>query len=188
MWGEESVMPTSAKSWVVMAALAVLAGCSSQEGGPPRLAGSGRLEVGVERAAVGSRGTLYCTTVSRGMMSDGQNVLQIVEPSGGLGEKVKLEPSTAEIKAIAADGRGKLYLGVKEGGKDQIWVLPEDARGVVYIAASDGDIRLRGYDAAGTLLFNVVEQALDRSPERLLVGRDDRLYALLGQKMLVFRP
>ena len=294
-------MPISARKWVVVAAFAVLAGCSSsREGEPPRLTQSCRLQVGVERATIGSRGTLYCTTSSRGMTSDGQNVLQIIEPSGSLGDKVKLEPTSAEIKAIAADGRGKLYLAVKEGGKDQVWVLPEDARGdkvtpqakltpdlpgslnglavdregdvlyvlcgdnwvvkmktdgsvaqrielpgdnrpeegavdaagnlyvrrssgpvvkikpdgtmdkewaksaaaahesvqalavdsrgVVYISASDGDIRLRGYDANGALLFNIVEEALERTPERLLLGRDDRLYALLGQKMLVFRP
>jgi hypothetical protein len=293
-------MPISARNWVAVAALAALAGCSSREGGPPRLTGSGKLQAGVERAAVGTGGTLYCTASSRGMMGGDQNVLQIIEPSGSFGDKVKLEPATAEIKAIAANGRGKLYLGVKDGGKDQIWVLPEDARGdkvtpqakltpdlpasinglvvgregdvlyalcgdnwvvkvktdgsvaqkielpgdsrpeegavdtagnlyvrrssgpvvkikpdgtldkawaqsaaaaqesvqalavdsrgVVYIAASDGDIRLRGYDASGTLLFNIVEEALDRTPERLLIGRDGRLYALLGQKMLVFRP
>ncbi len=294
-------MRISARAWVAAAAVAALAGCSSsREGEPPRLAQSGKLQMGVERAALGSRGTLYCTTYSRGSMGEGQNVLQIIDPSGSVGEKVKLEPTTAEIKAIAADGRGTLYLAVKEGGKDQVWVLPEDARGdkvapqakltpdlpgtinglaagregdllyvfcgdnwvvkmktdgsvaqrielpgdsrpeegaadaagnlyvrrssgpvvkitpdgmldkewaksaaaahesvqalavdsrgIIYIAATEGDIRLRGYDAKGTLLFNVVDAALDQTPDRLLAGREGRLTAMLGQKILVFRP
>jgi len=131
-----------------------------------------------------------------------------VKTDGAVAQKIEL-PGDSRPEDGAVDTAGNLYVrrssgpGVKikpDGTLDKEWAqsaaaaqesvqaLAVDSRGVVYIAASDGDIRLRGYDAAGTLLFNVVEQALDRSPERLLVGRDDRLYALLGQKMLVFRP
>ena len=292
----------SARSVVLgfLAALvAALVGCgSSREAGPPRLTRSVNLPLRMEQFAAGSRGRMFCASSPRRMMGGGQSALQMVEPSGSPGDEMKLATGV-EVKAVAADGRGTLYLGVREGGKDQVWVMSEetsgekamprkltyelpgdlrgvflgrepgilyalygdngvaklrtdgsvlqkvelpgdsrpeqggvdkegnvyirrssgpvvkikpdgtidkewaksaaaghdsvqalavDSRGIVYIAASDGDIRLRGYDAKGVLAFNVVAEALDRTPEQLALGRDDTLYALLGPKLLVFRP
>ncbi|MBM4032433.1 MAG: hypothetical protein FJ291_11680 [Planctomycetes bacterium] len=286
--------------------VAVLAGCGgSQEAGPPRLAGSYRLPEQSERFAIGARGRVYYTTSSRGMgpmgpMGGGpSNELHVAETSGTPGYPLKLEMG-AEVKAVVADGSGALYLGVREGGKDQVWVFeetwgekaqpkdkhtpelpgdlnalvlgrepgtllalcgdkfvvkltdggktaakpielpgdskPEDAaldgagniyvrrtsgpivkvtpdgaldkawakseaaaidyvrgvaadsRGRVYVAASEGGVYLRAFDANGALLFNIVAEQLKYAPDRLLVTPRDILYALDGREVYEFRP
>jgi hypothetical protein len=293
----------------VVAALgcaALLAGCgSSRESGPPRLTENYQLPDHAEKLAVGATGRVFYTTSSRGMgpmgpMGGGpSNELRVLETSNTAGYPLKLEGG-AEIKAIAADGTGSLYLGVREGGKDQIWVYGEtwgekaeakekrkpdlpgdlnalflgrepgtlfalcgdkfvvklkeggnavektielpgdsrpqdggvdaegnlyirrtsgpvvkvkpdgsvdkawakseaaaldsvrsvavDSRGRVYIAASEGGVYLRAFDASGALLFNIVADRVKYAPDALVVTPRDVVYGLDGRSVYEFRP
>lgn len=279
---------------------ALLAGCGgSREGGPPRLTGTYRLPEHGEKFAVGAGGRVYYTTSPRrmGMMGGGSNELRLVEANSMPGYPLKLEPG-AEIKAVVADGAGSLYLGVREGGKDQLWVfdetwgekaepkaklkpelpgdlnflflgrepgtlfalcgdkfvvklktdgtvektieLPGDSRpegggvdgegnlyirrtsgpvvkvkpdgavdkawakseaaaldsvravavdsaGRIYVAASEGGVYLRAFDANGALLFNIVAEQVKYAPDALLVTPRDVLYGLDAQDVYEFR-
>jgi len=111
------------------ACVAILLGCgASREGGPPRIAGSYRLPDSGEKFAVGASGRVFYTTSGRGMgpmMGGGSNELRVVEANSRAGYPLKLEVGV-DINAVAADGHGALYLAVREGGKDQIWVFGED--------------------------------------------------------------
>jgi len=282
--------------WVAVALL--LAGCSgSRDAGPPRLTGSYRLPGRAEKLAVGARGRVYYTVSGYGPGAS-RNEVQVCEANSKPGQALRLDYG-AEVKAVAADGRGSLYLAVREGGTDQIWVFPEqwgaepkpsaklkpelpgdvnhlfpgqgsgilyalcgerwvvklktdgtvvakvelpgdsrpedggtdadgnlyvrrssgpvvkvkadgtvdrewakseaasidsarsvavDSRGLVYVAASEGDIYLRAFQRDGTLAFNIVAAELKYAPDRLVVTPDDYLYALDGEKLYVFRP
>jgi hypothetical protein len=273
------------------------AGCSGSREGPPRLTGSYRLPERGEKFGVGARGTVYYTTSGYGPRS-AKNELKVAEGSGKPGQPLRLDYG-AEVKAVVADGRGKLYLGVRDGGDDQIWVFPErwggdkpepetklkpdlpgdlnnlflgresdilyalcgdnwivklksdgsvvktielpgdddpedggidaegniylrrssgpivkvkpdgtvdgewakseatvidyvrsvavDEGGLVYVAASEGDIYLRAYKPDGTLAFNVVAEELEYAPDRIVITPKGYLYALDGDKVYVFR-
>ncbi len=287
---------------VAVACVVTLLGCGdSREAGPPRLAGTYRLADYGQKLAVGASGSIFYTASPRGMgpMGGGSsNELRVTDASSRPGYPLKLTPG-ADIKAVAADGRGALFLAVREGGKDQVWVFGEtwgekaepnakltpelpgdinglflgrepgtlfalcgdkfvvklktdgkvertielpgdsrpedggidpqgnlyirrasgpvvklkpdgtvdrewaksaaaaldyvravavDSRGRVYIAASEGDVYLRAFDASGTLLFNIVAEQLKYAPDRLVVTPRDVLYALDGREVLEFRP
>lgn len=107
---------------------ATLVGCGgSRGGGPPRLARTYRLPDHGEKFAVGSGGRVFYTTSSRGMgpmMGGSSGELRVVAANSRPEYPLKLEGG-ADIKAVAADGAGSIYLGVREGGKDQIWVFGE---------------------------------------------------------------
>ena len=106
---------------------AMLAGCGgSREGGPPRLTGTYRLPSSGEKMAVGASGKVFFTTASRemGMMGGGSRELHVVEGDSRAGYPLKLAGG-ADVKAVVADGAGSLYLAVREGGKDHIWVFAE---------------------------------------------------------------
>jgi len=286
------------RAFVGVAAMAAFGGCgTSPEGGAPRLVASYRLPEYADKMAVGTRGRVFYTTTSRGMRGGDRNELKVVEANSRPGYPLKLDFGV-EIKAVAADGVGSLFLAVREGGKDQVWVFdetwgegkvepkakltpdlpadlnnlslghergtllalcgenfvvklkadgaiektielpgtsrPEDAaedasgniyvrrtsgpvvkvkpdgsvdrewarsaaaafdyvRGVavgpggeVYIAASEGGVYLRAFDAKGELLFNVVDEKLKYAPDKLVVTPRGALYALDGRDVLVF--
>lgn len=112
-----------------VAAACVWCGCgASREGGPPRLTGSYQLADSAEKLAVGASGRVYYTTSPRGgmgMMARGSsNELRVAEANSRPGYPLRLDPG-ADIKAVAADGLGSLFLAVREGGKDQVWVFDE---------------------------------------------------------------
>jgi len=115
---------------VCLLSVVMLGGCGgSKEAGPPRLVASYRLQESAERFAVGPSGRVYHTTSGRSFMggpSGGKsNELQVLESGSKPGYPLKLDPGV-EIKAVVADGQGLLYLGVREGGKDQVWVFSEE--------------------------------------------------------------
>ena len=124
-------MTAERQSWLggMLAVLAcVVSGCgSSRDAAPPRLTRSVVLPQRAEQFAVGARGAVYHTVASYGARG-AANELHVLEANGSPGQSVKLDFGV-EVKAVASDGRGTLYLGVREGGKDQIWVLPERASG-----------------------------------------------------------
>jgi len=116
-----------AAQWVCLVALGVLAagGCGRERGEhPPRLVRSYRLPERAECFAVGPTGRLYYVASSFGARSR-KNELRVVGADSKPGHALKLDFGV-EIKAVVADGRGSLYLGVREGGKDQVWVFSED--------------------------------------------------------------
>lgn len=286
----------------VLLCVVLAAGCGGEGGsGPPRLARTYQLPNRGERFAVGTGGRVFYTTSGRGMgpmAGGGGNELHVVEANSRPGYPLKLEFG-AEVKAVAADGAGTLYLAVREGGKDQVWVFGEtwgekaearaklvpelpgdlnglflgrepgtlfalcgdkfvvklkadgsvvrtitlpgdsrpedggedpqgnlyirrssgpavkvrpdgsldpawaaseaaaldyvravavDAKGRVYLAASEGGVYLRAFDAAGALLFNVVAEQLKYAPDRLAVTPRGALYALDGRDVYEFQP
>jgi len=105
------------------------------------------------------------------------------------------------------DGEGNLYvyrLGVglvkfgPEGQPDPQWLEGEAAAvqmiravavsedGLVYVAAKRGTFWLSAYDGRGQLAFNVVDAKLSEMPTNLAMGPKGRLYALVGQRLLIF--
>ncbi|HUT31999.1 MAG TPA: hypothetical protein VNE39_00850 [Planctomycetota bacterium] len=118
--------------WVAIAgslcALLLVSCGGSGDGGPPRLTRTYQLPEHAEKMAVGAGGRVYYTTPSRGMgpMGGGgsSNEVHLVEANSTPGYPLKLEGGV-EVKAVLADGAGSLYVGVREGGKDQLWVFAE---------------------------------------------------------------
>ncbi len=285
-----------------LSCVAAFLGCGgSREGGPPRLTRTYQLPDHGEKFAVGASGRVFYTTSSRGMnpmMGGGSNELRTVAANSRPEYPLKLEGG-ADIKAVVADGAGSLYLGVRDGGKDQIWVFGEtwgekpepkaklkpelpgdlnglflgrepgtlfalcgdkfivklksdgsvektitlpgdsrpedggidrdgnlyirrtsgpivkvrpdgsldpawaksdaaaldsvrsvavDSKGRVYVAASEGSVYLRAFDANGSLLFNIVAEQLKYAPDRLLVTPRDTLYTLDARDVCEFQP
>jgi len=293
-------MSSGARAWVLGWCVAVVAGAvgcsSSREVRPPRLARVVRLPGRADKLVVGSRGRLYYTVSAYGPQARASEI-RVAEANGSPGQSIELAAGV-EVKALAADGRGTLYVGVSEGGKAQVWVFPErggeaepkaklepelpdelhallvgrrpgtlvalcgeswvvtlktdgsvarqvelpgdgkpegggagpqgnvylrrgsgpvakvtpegavdagwaksaaaahdyvrsvavDSRGLVYVAASDGEIYLRAYSGEGELAFNVVAEGLTHAPDRLVVTPDDWVYAVQGEKVYVFKP
>jgi len=113
---------------LVVFSAALAAGCgSSREGGPPRLARAHRLDARAEELTVGSRGTIYYTLSSYAARGRGK-AIYVVDPGGTSSQAIKLDYSVT-VKALAADGRGSLYVGLRDAGKDQVWIYPEEASG-----------------------------------------------------------
>ncbi len=111
--------------WFGVAGLVAICGCGVERGKrPPRLARSYRLPERAECFAVGPTGRVYYVSSSFGARSS-KNELRVVGADSKPGHALKLGFGV-EIKAVVADGRGSLYLGVREGGKDQVWVFPEN--------------------------------------------------------------
>ncbi|MBM4039142.1 MAG: hypothetical protein FJ290_11580 [Planctomycetes bacterium] len=284
----------------------LLAGCGgSGDGGPPRLTRTYQLPDHAEKMAIGAGGRVFYTTSPRGGMGPmgpmgggPTNEVKMVEADSTPGYPLKLEGG-AEVKAVATDGAGSLYLGVREGGKDELWVFGEtwgekaeakakrkldlpgdlnalflgreagtlfalcgdkfvvklrgdgtvertielpgdsrpesggvdaegnlyvrrgsgpivkvkpdgsvdpawaksaaaaldyvravavDSKGRVYVAASEGGVYLRAFDASGALLFNIVAKQLEYAPDALVVTPRDVLYGLDGRNVYEFRP
>ncbi len=116
-----------ATKWLcfVVAGVFVVGGCGGERGErPPRLARSYRLPERAECFAVGPTGRVYYVASSFGARS-AKNELRVVGADSKPGHALKLDFGV-EIKAVVADGRGSLYLALREGGKDQVWVFPED--------------------------------------------------------------
>ena len=113
---------------VLGACVWMLVGCGgAREVRPPRLARSVVLGQRAGQFAAGARGWVYYTVMSYGGPA-AANELHTVEANGSPGAKVRLEPG-AEVKAVAADGLGTLYLGVRKDGTTQVWVVAEHAGG-----------------------------------------------------------
>ena len=115
--------------WAVVAmgcwCAAALIGCGgAREGGPPRLTGTYRLPDHPDKIAVGPTGRVYYVATGGGMMRGGTGELRVAEADSKPGYPLNLAGGV-EIKALVADGLGSLYLGVREGGKDAIWVFDE---------------------------------------------------------------
>ncbi len=295
--------------WVAVAGLScalLLAGCGDSGGdGPPRLTRTYQLPDHGDKVAVGAGGRVFYTTSPRGGMGPMGPMgggpatdVRMVEADSTPGYPLKLDGG-AEVKAVVADGAGSLYVGVREGGKDQVWVFGEtwgekaeakaklkpdfpgdlnalflgreagtlfalcgdkfvvklkgdgtvektielpgdsrpegggvdaegnlyirrssgpivkvrpdglvdaawaksaaaaldspravavDSRGRVHVAASEGGVYLRAFDASGALLFNVVAKQLEYAPDFLVVTPRDVLYGLDGRRVYEFRP
>jgi len=156
--------------WVLC--VAVVAGCGgSGEPRVPTLTRSYRLPARGDRVAVGAGGRVYYT-VSGGSpmgrpMGGPRNELQLVEANSKPGYPLKLEPGT-QIKTVLADDKGLLYVGVREAGKDQLWVFPEQWEGKTPEAKAKLTPELPG-DLNG-----------------LFLGRESgTLFALCGDKWIV---
>jgi outer membrane protein assembly factor BamB len=145
-------------------------------------------------------GTLYALC--------GDNWVVALKDDGTVIQRVEL-PGDSRPEDGGVDSEGNIYVrrssgpAVKvkpDGTVDQGWAKSEaavidyvrsvavDSRGMVYVAASEGGIYLRAYDASGALAFNIVTEKLSYSPDRLVVASRDYLYALDGQDLYEFRP
>jgi len=108
-----------------------------------------------------------------------------VDPAGN----VYVRRSSGPIVKVKPDGAvDRAWAKSEAAAIDYVRSVAVDSRGVIYVAASEGDVYLRAFDAGGKLAFNIIAEELKYAPDRLVVTPRDALYALDGEKVFEFRP
>ena len=131
------------------------------------------------------------------MKTDGTIVRQIELPGDG---RLECGGADAEGAMYLLRGSGPIVKLTPDGATDEAWrdseaalldavgALAVDPRGLVYVAASDGDTTLRAFGPDGALRFNILVEQPRQPALELAVGSAGGLYVLTGRHVWLFRP